>query len=704
MQNYSDAKPIPLAQTLPIGASVNSKQTGWKRTKTLTGVAAASASMMLPLAGEQAIAYDNQANSSSIQQQDAASHVNAQTSAPAQALASANPQASQDAQAKFSLSGATASNPLSNSPPNDASVAAPLLARAQDGTLRLAYQPPTDVSAAQTQNILSRLVGAAQSQAATAQANRQDYIASKLPAARQEVQQLKQQLADFEAARGQQDMLAYQKVLSSRMSEITEQRTRLDANIERNQRAIAQLKMQLLTVNADLALPAQVLAADTEYQAVWAKLQQAEQNLLEEFSKANINATRLNEIYADYKYHQQWLARRADQAFPSYVTAEKTVTPRFLSEAPAAIDIMQNLVVATHEDQVQQLRQDTIYTVEQRLQGRNAQLVADVGRYEQMKRELTTAEQLVAEYEQAEGSQTDGQAVLVSNSTQSSSASGLPAMQSAAVVSQAQMLAQYFPEGTLPKVLLGIVVAAGAIATAAIQHRDSRQRPFNSDRNLDLLIEPAKPAPAIAQSAPNPDFSQFSLYGETVSDQDALDESLLSSVLSTVRVEEAEPVSTEALVAELLEITRETFDRDAEQDAKLDCALANFNDKPEQDSYAETARTEAELVEELTAIVREPDKTPRQSPVLTAEAIENILGIEVMAKELDDIIKAANSMRVPSMIPSAAAVAESWQAASTEPVKLSVRAVDLFAEQVIRWVLADLGLQVVSRRKAVVKA
>ncbi len=694
MQSRLNAQPIMsstdalLAVTLPVGKPRRSER---KRTGAIAGVAVASVGMVLPLAGEQAIAYEGPRDTTDVVQRAASRQ---QTAEP---MASAiMPRTSESGRASFSARSSRGKSNLN-----------PLLSRAQDGSLKLSYQPPTDASAGQTQAVVAQLVSAAKAQPVSpsesirsenggaTQPSAVDLVAgagtdSKLFAARQQVQQLQQKVADFEATHGQQDMSAYRNVLASRMAEIAEQGTQLDANIERNQRLLTQLKVRLLTVDADVSLPDQVLGADEEYQAVWARLQKAEQNMQEEFSAANVDGTRLNEIYSDYKYHQQWLAKAAEQAFPKYAMSDEAAQIGFISKAPVAIDIMQNLVVATHQDRVQQLRKDTLDVISQRLQGRHSQLVADIGQYEQLKGELSTATQVVAEYEPAEtqrASTAKGQLVVDRSTAPESEGSA---------VSQAQLLAPYFANGTLSKTLLGIAIAAGALATAAVHHRNQRQQRLghlSPLEGLDLQSTSsasqrsplASPQPleafSIAPAAVETSFSSFSLYGEADAERGELENELLTTVLSSIGPESAPPISTDELMAELLEITR----GDKALAAHRTGSVGN------QPVVAASAlKAEASLVSELSAIINEADDTGQTAvPALTVESVESILGVEVMAKELEDIMSVSGPTLAPSRI-------LPTRAALTEPIKLSVREIDLFAEQVIRWVLNDLGFQMVN--------
>ena len=732
------------------------KRSDWKRKGAIAGAAVTSAGIVLPLASDRAIAYEGPRSlaSSPIDMAQRLS-AGAQT---VQLMASAlKPQAFAAEQVTFSSQTQAASaNAFS-------AKLATLLSRAQDGSLTLSYQPPRDANPVQAQAVLAELVDATKAKAAGNQTQlapssktsssapykvaqiQQPAVDlainstadSKLFAARQQVQQVQQKIASFEAERGQQDMAAYRNVLSSRMAEIAEQGTRLVANIERNQRLLAQLKMRLLTVNADVSLPERVLAADEEYQAVWARLQKAEQNILEEFSAANIDGTRLNEIYGDYKYHQQWLARAAEQAFPNYVMSNEEAEVGFIAQAPTAIDLMQNLVVATHQDRVQQLRQETLDIISQRLSGRQAQLAADIGTYEQLQRELSAATETVSQYENqqtqranATRKQLTGQLVAnadvstadvstadVSSASVASTGTSTPIAPTGAPtaeadkspVTQAHLLAPFFPQGTLSRTLLGVAIAAGALATAATAHRANKKQHTSGieplvptsttpaepmlEPTLEPVLEPVlEPledfniSPAAVSTAPATDFSSFSLYGESVSNNSQLiEEDLLDTVLSSVEPESAPAISTDELVAELLEITRG------------DETLAAYQPRPIAETHgieadrSEVNRSEEALASELSAIVSEAANTqPRAMPALTAEAVEEILGVEVVVKELEEIMNAPGPALTPSQRLS------TKTAAITDPIKLSVKEVDLFAEQVIRWVLNDLGFQVVN--------
>ena len=718
MQSQSDAPSLSsvdvrvndlTAATFPLGMTA---KPDWKRTGAIAGAAVTSAGMVMPLAGEQAaIAYEGDRRDADVVQRVAGQETVVR-------MASAlRPQAGAIATASFSSQEQTGNAAVAT-----AKISA-LLAGAQDGSLTLAYPVPDGRGAGQVQAVVSELVDAARANAVGRASGssrgqnvqaRQGRVAelavsstadSGLFVARQKVQEAQQRLAEFEAERGQQNMAAYRNVLTSRMTEIVEQGSRLSANVERNQRLLTQLKLRLLTVDADVTLPDLILASDGEYQAAWLRLQQAEQGILEEFSAANVDGTRLNEIYGDYKHYQQQLAGLAEQAFPNYVMSGDG-NVGFLPQAPSAIDIMQNLVVATHQDRVQQMRQRTLDAISQRLTGRHSQLKADIGEYEQLQRELETAREVVAEYEQSAGRRASvTRAQLVSDVPVAPPAEGvvpiaesdveLGAESEKSAVTQAQLLAPFFANGTLPKTLLGIAVSAGALATAAA-HRSRKRTPSAVAEPLSEIPQvPRHALHPVGQSVNDPledfsiapaaavDFSSFSLYGEAEGDYQ-VEPDVLETVLSSVEPDSVLPISTDELLAELLEITRG------------DKALSSYQSAMRRaDTAASRADVQSALSAELSEIVEGASVALKRSdmPELTAESIEAMLGVEVMVNELEEIISAPGPALVPSQVlPSKTTL--------TEPIKLSVKEIDLFAEQVVRWVLNDLGFKIATSKLA----
>ncbi len=612
MQLHQDAPSLGLSEAEPQAEQIDRDSRAeapqgaasqWRYAGALTGAAAvASAGIVLPLAGESAVAYSSPAEGAILPVSAAAADRAIKGASQSQPLA---PLIAQANSVKFSenTQRSAADGPADSLRP---STQPPLLTREEDGSWTLSYESQ---AGRQSQQVIAQL---AKETAQSAQAQRNcsgscqslTYIAAQLPQAQQRVQTLQQAMQKFEAQHGQQDMAAYKEVLSDRISEITQQNTQLQNSLEQTRRSLMQMKMRLATVEADPGMAEQILTEDGNYQVAWMRLQRAEANLLAEFSKADLDATTLNEIYADYRYQQQQLQRAAQAALGSYLTAPDTVAPNFVYQAPAALDIMQDLVITTHQFQVQQLRQKTIDEIEQRLQDRQKQLLENLGQYEQLQRELTIAQQSVAQYQQ--------ESDRLSTSPQITNQPS-PAAES---VSQAQDLAAQLPNGTVAKTVLGVVVAAGAIAAAA------RQR---SKKAAAVPVAVASP-PAVPPFRPTVDSATLNR--------------LQQPAVATSRYASATPEPLE------------TSDQ-------------------------------AELLTQLLEMTGQSMQVISPSVLAQADSAEDDLTIELMVRELDDILNQATAE---------ASFADAVSARAMPPVQISLREVDLFAEQAVRWVLKDLGL------------
>ncbi|MEL6855265.1 MAG: hypothetical protein AAFO83_09150 [Cyanobacteria bacterium J06607_13] len=267
---------------------------------------------------------------------------------------------------------------------------------------------------------------------------------------------------------------------SDRITEISSQKSALSSDLAETRNYISQLEMRLSTVDADLTLPARLLSQDQTYQSIWADLQASEEKLQSEYSKANIDATLLNQIYSEYQEHQQKLERAAYKALNLYIMDEQTQAPAMLYQAPAALDVLQALVVATHQERVQKLRQDTIGSIESRLQSRQRQLAQDITTHEQIERELASAKVVVTKLEE------ERDRLNVNRSADSLSApvpipestdlDAAPASPESSALATARTLQVQLPEGTIAKTLMGLVVAASGAAALAYRQQQKKKR------------------------------------------------------------------------------------------------------------------------------------------------------------------------------------------------------------------------------------
>ncbi|MEL6815278.1 MAG: hypothetical protein AAFP03_10755 [Cyanobacteria bacterium J06598_3] len=653
----------------------------------VTGVAAvASASIVIPLAADSATAYEMlpgesivpQAYQAAVESAPAAGYQQAMVPQVAQSnRAVFAPGYSEIAEQGFSAQAVSASSvrqpaagQLSASASIDAASQSPVLGKDAAGNWTVSYTPR------QGQNTQAVVAQVAQAASGDQVPSGGRYISAQLPEARRKVEALQQKLKDFEAEYGQVDIGSYQRLLNSRIAEISQQRSQLDTSLEDTRKLITQLKMRLVTVNADLGLAEQVIAQDMAYQTVWQRLQKSEEALLTEFSKVSIDSETLNGTYSDYQYHQQWLQRTVQEALSNYLMAEGAAPPDFIYRAPAALNVMQDLVVATHEYQVQQLRQSTITTIEQRLQARQASLLENVGEYEGLQRDLATAQQVLNKYESA-GNSSVVQAAIDPN---------------VSAVERAQTLSLEIPGGSVGKALLGIVAAGGALATVLARRR----------RSSDVF------KPTVLSIAPTNGSSALALYGANQHGMQAYgDEGRAIAVAQAAMVAQQPQLSAQNpmeadLLDELLAVTGRPAPTLAMTAGLLGADLAHGSEgEPKLLGPADLMAVTGESVETLSQDSEETldgdiamaDMVTAMTAAVAVEDNEIVqmddvladdeLSVELLTRELDDAIAQATTTEER--------LSEEVRSRPVEPVHLSLDEIDLFAEQAIRWVLKDLG-------------
>jgi len=502
------------------GEQTGNGQTGWhwQMGTALTGTVIVSAGLAFPFVGKQAITVpvgefvppEHTSNGSFT-----ATLPNGQTS---QQVAldqgkGISPQVGQTSQAAFSASTYTSSTDTRTSTSsqaaqgtayNTASFAAkqPLLAQQADGSWSLsgnapssgptqaAFTRPTAASATQpaSTNSGSRLnatrlsAPAIVSQLAAAVTSNEPvclgnscrglaYIQIQLPKAQQTVQSIQQQLNDFAGQHAQGDVTAYQQVLADRLSEVSEQESRLAMELVETDRYVTQIGTKLAALSFQTDLARNLLSADTGYQTEWLRLKQLERQLLAEYSKANIDATPLNEIYREYEAQQQETYAAAEAVLGNYLMAKgksQVGQPLSIYSAPAALDILQALTVSLHQQDTQQLRHSTLKIAEENLQRRQRTLAQDLSKYESLQQELRTATALVQQYEQT-SAQIETEAATTATASAMAPAATAPAAaieQNSPAIEIAKTLEKTMPDGSLGKTILGIVIAAGAVAVA----------------------------------------------------------------------------------------------------------------------------------------------------------------------------------------------------------------------------------------------
>ncbi|MEO1445133.1 MAG: hypothetical protein AAFV46_02655 [Cyanobacteria bacterium J06635_11] len=703
-------------------AGQSARKRSGSRSNIYTGVAAvASVGVVLPLAGEGAVI----AAPDSTAPQAVASQSTSQSQAAADAATGEGvaPQVAQQNQALFSTGGGAQQVPNQQgaSSATASGGQAPLISKGADGNWSLSYQAQ---QAQRTQSVVTQLANDirqpadAQSVCSGAGCQGVKYIEAQLPEARRRVQALEQELKEFEAANGQTNMSAYQKTLNNRISEIAQQRAQLTTAMDDNRQLISQLKMRLVTVNADLDFAEQVIAQDMAYQTVWERLKQSEQALLKEFTKVDIDSTALNATYADYQYHQQWLQRTVQEALSNYLLAPGTTPPDFIYRAPAALNVMQDLVIATHEYKVQQLRDQTIQTIEARLQDRKSQLVGNYGEYERLQRELASARQVVLEYE-------SGRDRISTEQTTASATAEAALDARVPVLTRAQNLSLELPSGSVGKTLLGIVVAAGAVGSA-VAYRKYSKATEKPSRPVVLTIEPSvmepraiKPATAVkalsGQSLADTHALPAASHGVRALSGQAMDALTLAdpreprpaavqqlTMQQALRAPDFNDLNEleENMLNELLEVTGQP---PLSRTLSLAAAGQTSGQASDQAISAVELLEDADLTADASLVTSNLDAAIAE--VDDFFIVDEDASIESMVMELDTVINQNPVIDAAEFVPPVLeeSFAEKFEARAAHfytdetfdlsPVRLSLEEIDRFAEHAIRWVLADLASQ-----------
>ncbi|MEO1636141.1 MAG: hypothetical protein AAFS04_13795 [Cyanobacteria bacterium J06631_9] len=624
-----------------------------------SAAAAASAGIVLPLIGEAAVAAP-ETNDAHIPTAQLAADRSSASVSTAVALSQGegiSPQIAAADQVAFSKGVTT-------------HAAAPLLARGSDGHWTLAHQ---GANAYATQAVVSQIAQqTAQVPLSSTDSRQLAYIDRQLPEAQQTVLAIQQRLDAFAAKHGQGDVNAYKQVLSDRITEIGQQKVRLASDIAETQSAIGQLRVRLSAVQVDVSLPERLLSQDAGYQSTWAQLQQSEQRLLEEFSKADIDATVLNQIYAVYRQQQQVLQRSAHASLSNYLIAAEG--PSLLSQAPAALDVMQALVVATHQEKVQLLRQGTIVKIEERLQTRQTLLAQNITAYEQIQQELAAAQAVVAQLQSersqiTSGGESGGAGRNVASERLTNFAAPESGQQPSGAIATAQTLEAKLPEGTLAKTLLGIVVAAGGIAAIAYKRNQRKKAAIPVLPAFNALPQANYPAGLLPSSSRKPVSNALAL--PAVSPVAAQAGSLAATMRPSIPAELLVATSRNAKQSTKQSADRGRLSQELFKELVTVAEQENAIHQKNGENLPEQALSEKALSEK--ALPESPTEIPSDDDLA--------FSIEILARELDDYLGQPSTE---------SQFANEIYFRDIEPVRLSLKEIDTFAEKAIHWVLQDL--------------
>ncbi|MEM8502005.1 MAG: hypothetical protein AAF716_02505 [Cyanobacteria bacterium P01_D01_bin.1] len=601
-------------------------------------MAIASATGLIPFASESAIALPSaeaprslfalqQAPSSSIAQDSAAT-------AKAQAIA---PQVDQIQQASFS-----------QTPPLASSTRQSAAAREdENGNWSLAYATQTNTP--QANNAVQTVIAQIAAESARAQACKDSvcrqlaYVDSQLPRSAEKIQRLEKQLNDFSRQYAQGDMSAYRTVLSDRILEVSEQKRQLAIELDQTRLLSRQLRTRLSLANVEADIAERILAKDTDYQTLWDQLKAVETNIQKEYAQVNIDGTALNQLYADYQELLGKTQVAAQVALSRYSSIDNSLVARSGYRVPTetkvlATEMLANLVLETHQQNVQQLRTQKIAIIEAELLDRHRRLSEQIGEYERLQRELNSEQKLVESY------RLERNQILAKSSTLVSDGSNTPNYNSQSLLN-ARALLPMLPNGSVAKSLLGVAIASSLVAT--MTHRSSQRKaavlgkrileiiPANSPLENHITSQPQKiPLPSaekIQTKITKPD------AGPQVADSEDIEV----------------PISRDSL--ELI-LTKEGVRTEKPS------SFCIVNDRGEFEISEGTALSLNEVVAEI-----ERDKLLADIEAATFnEALKNLTPEDLFTQEV-------NSSEIA-------------------PIRLPVSEIDSFVEIAVEWVLKDLGL------------
>ncbi|MBE9059616.1 hypothetical protein [cf. Phormidesmis sp. LEGE 11477] len=474
----------PIGQTSQLGQTsgplpARSKQKKSRKNALSRVLMLASATALVPFASKSAIA--NSFANAATPSYDISQHLDAVTQ-PAQTPQAFNqsqaiaPQVDQVPPVSFSHSSALASASEQLSP----------AVANTDSSWSLSYA--TQANTAQTNSAVQLVIAKVASDTRRAKScvddscRRLTYIRSQLPAITAKVQRLEEQLKDFSRQHGQGDISAYKTALGDRIAEVSGQERQLDIELDQTHLRVERLTTQLSFANVAAGSAEDILAEDANYQALWQQLVAVEENIQKEYSQVNADGTALNQLYGEYQTLLGKTQTAAREVLSRYMTAGNQIAG-LTNYAKIAVETYGDLLVETHQQRVQQLRQRKLAALEIGLSSRQQRLSSKIGEYESLQRELNAERTVLDSYH----SERDSILAASPESAPGSTimADGTP-VYNAQSMTAAQTLLPLLPNGSVAKTLLGVAIASSMVA-AASHRRAEKKAATLGKRILEIL-------------------------------------------------------------------------------------------------------------------------------------------------------------------------------------------------------------------------
>ncbi len=413
--------------------------------------------------------------------------------------------------------------------------------------------------------------------------------------------------------------------LRDRLTPLTQQKHELLERIAQTEQTISRQQNLLQSVAVDRNLAVRILSQDLTYQAVWQRLQQVDQKWTATYKNAPSSSAVLESLSKDYQYHQQWLGQIATETLDRYLQTQSGEAEA-LEKSPVALNAMQDLIVATDQVQGQQLRRASI---EQSIEQIQQQLEARVNDYNRQQAAGRTA----------------------SATPRNDQYSGQNGERGDSAIARAQIMMADFPDGSLPKAILSIVVAAGAIATATAiakqQANTLQSHDFAHDFETYLPMQNAA-KPTVSPISPN----QNAGHSERIASSNAPQRTPKRTLAQLEN----------DWISELWDITGRSISEHAANEHSAD--INQPDALPEEHRLLETSASKATV----------------------STAADETLTLELMANELAEWVEQVTTNDVFHSNSGTAS-----GSSDPTPLRLPIEEVDRFAEQALLWILNEVN-------------
>lgn len=225
-----------------------------------------------------------------------------------------------------------------------------------------------------------------------------EFIDAKLPELQHRVQDLRSQMQQFQGQHTAQNLQTHQAILANRGVDIAQQKA--DIAKQMSDVELQQLELQtLLSMQPyEANFTQDLLAQDARYQDRLQQLREVENQIAVEFSQPELNHTQLDRLYEQYQHITDALYYDALDLMDRFIAISQVQASNPLWQEPMYQDLLQRLMISTHQYQVLVQRQDTIDQIENLLTENRAELTGLLREYTSLQQQLDVQTQVLQNY------------------------------------------------------------------------------------------------------------------------------------------------------------------------------------------------------------------------------------------------------------------------------------------------------------------